>query len=119
MYSLTIHFGPNAITWALLFKEESNAGKIYNAFVDYKINNAKNGVLIGSDDFGQAFAIPFDEIRGIMLEDLDLTNEAKIIRSLDNARSEIKARQRAATDPTIRTGMQQQGTSVLTPFPRN
>ena len=118
MYSISISFGPNAIVWALLFKEEDKAGKIYNAYMDYKLNDAKGGMLFGSDDFGQCFTIPLEEIRGMLLEDLDLTDEAKIIRSLANARNEIKARSRAATDPTIRAGMTQQGPSVISPFPR-
>ena len=113
MYSLSIHFGPNAMVWALLFKEEEKAGASYNAYMDFKMGEAKNGMLIGSDDFGQTYAIPMEEIRGILLEDLDLVEEARILRSLTNARGEVKARQRAATDPVIRQA--QQGPAVLQP----
>jgi hypothetical protein len=116
MYSLTIHFGPNAMCWALLFKEEAKAGEAYNAYVSWKMNGASDGALIGSDDFGQSYAIPFSEIHGVLLEDLDLVEEARIQRSLYNARGEVKARQRAATDAVIRQGMGNQGASVLTPF---
>ncbi len=107
------------MVWALLFKEEAKAGEAYNAYVDYKMNRAENGILIGSDDFGQSFAIPFDEISGVLLENLELTDEAKILRSLANARNEVKARQRASTDSVIRAGMNNAGTGVLTPFRQN
>ena len=113
MYSLSIHFGPHAMVWALLFKEEAKAGEVFNAYTDFRVNGAEHGVLMGHDDFGQTFAVPFDEIRGIMIEDLDLIEEARILRSLANARGEVKARQRAATDPTIRQASQ--GPSVLAP----
>lgn len=113
MYSLTIHFGPNAMVWSLLFKEEEKAAAIYNAYMDYMVSEAESGMLIGADDFGQSFAIPMQEISGVMLEDLALVQEARIFRSLDNARGEIKAKQRAATDPVIRTAGQ--GPAVLQP----
>jgi hypothetical protein len=116
MYSLTIHFGPNAMAWALLFKEEKKAGEAYNAYVASKVNGDAVDVLIGTDDFGQAYAIPFADIHGVLLEDLDLVEEARIQRSLYNARGEVKARQRASTDAVIRTGMGNQGAGVLTPF---
>ncbi len=113
MYSLTIHFGPNAMVWSLLFKEEEKAAAIYNAYVSFQLAEATSGMLIGADDFGQSFAIPMEQIAGVMLEDLDLTMEARIYRSLENARGEIKAKQRASTDPVIRTA--QQGPGVIAP----
>lgn len=114
MYSLSIHFGPNAMVWALLFKEEEKAAQAYNTYVDFKVNSAAGGIMIGIDDFGQSYAIPFEEISGILLEDLDLVEEARIQRSIINARGEVKARQRAMTDPIIRAA-QAGGPSVITP----
>jgi hypothetical protein len=114
MYSLTICFGPAATSWMYLFKEEEKASVLYNAYVEHKMNHAEGGVLIGSDDFGQSFAMPFDEIRGVMLEDLDLTEQARIERSMVDARAQTKFNQRAKNDPTIRAAMQ--GPSVISPM---
>jgi hypothetical protein len=114
MYSLTIHFGPNAMCWALLFKEEAKAGEAYNAYVASKVNGDTVDILIGTDDFGQSYAIPLADINGILLEDLDLVEEARIQRSLANARTEVKFQQRARVDPVIRNA--QAGTPVLTPM---
>jgi hypothetical protein len=114
MYSLTICFGPAATSWMYLFKEEAKAGEAYNAYVDHKMNHAKGGCLIGSDDFGQAYAIPFDEIRGMMLEDLDLTEQARIERSMVDARAQTKFNVRAKSDPTIQAAMR--GPSVISPM---
>lgn len=120
MYSLTIHFGPNAICWALLFKEEEKAATVYNAYVTAKIQQANEGMplLIGSDDFGQSFAIPFNEISGILFEDLDLVEAARIQRSLAEERCKVKLMAAAKADPTIAAAIRQHqnGAGVLTPF---
>ena len=115
MYSLTICFESNAITWGFLFKDVGKANEA--------ITTAAQAVIGGNpfsitDEFGQTASFTAGAVVGTLLEDLDLTDEAKIIRSLANARNEVKARARAATDPTIRAGMNQQGPSVISPFPR-
>lgn len=113
MYSLSICFGPTGMTWAFLFKEKEQAETAYEkAIWDHEF-------FWISDDFGQKGWFVRSSTHGVMLEDLDLTDEAKILRSLANARNEVKARQRAATDPVIRTAAQQGGPSVLTPFRQN
>jgi hypothetical protein len=112
MYSLTIHFGPNAMSWALLFKDKERAFSYYSAYETAKGRNLP-GRYILEDDFGQHLSLELNSVHGILLEDLDLVEEARILRSLANARGEVKARQRAATDPTIRQA--QQGPSVLQP----
>jgi len=108
MYSLSIHFGPNAMVWAFLFKEKEKADTVYEKLV----TGDSSIVHVVEDDFGQRGVIQ-GEIHGSLLEDLDLVEEARILRSLANARGEVKARQRAATDPVIRTSAQ--GASVLQP----
>ena len=112
MYSLSIHFGPNAMVWALLFKDKERALAHYSAYETAK-GRKLPGRYIVDDDFGQQASVELDSIHGVMLEDLDLVEEARILRSLANARGEVKARQRASTDPVIRQA--QQGPSVLQP----
>ena len=118
MYSLTIHFGPNAICWALLFKEEEKAGLIYNAFVDAQTSPTEKIVLIGSDDFGQSFAIPAAQISGVLLEDLDAVEHARIQRSLAEERCKVKLMAAAQSDPVIGAAIRQQRSNspVLTPM---
>ena len=111
MYSLSIHFGPNAMVWAFAFKEKEKAEA---ALVLAKTAIYEKCDCEISDDFGQSAAFGANEISGVMLEDLDLVEEARILRSLANARGEVKARQRAATDPIIRQA-QNAGPSVLQP----
>lgn len=112
MYSLTIHFGPNAMVWSFLFKEKKDAMQVYNSLSDLD----RDASIKFADDFGQSASVDGSTIHGVMLEDLDLVEEARILRSLANARGEVKARQRASTDPTIRQGMAGNGPGVLTPF---
>lgn len=117
MYSLTICFGPTGTTWALLFKDEDKAGVVYNAYVGHIMERAEGGVLIGSDDFGQSFAIEFDSIRGMVLEDMDVVEHAHIQRQLANARMQFKAQEQAKTDPVIRQAMgAQQRAPILQPM---
>lgn len=110
MYSLTIHFGPNAMVWSFLFKEEKTAKAARN-LATCNPSNATHFSI--ADDFGQTADFAYFAIHGVMLEDMDAVMEARIFRSLDNARGEIKAKQRAATDPVIRSA--QQGPSVIAP----
>ena len=109
MYSLTIHFGPNAMVWAFLFKDKEKADAAFK-LVGENINKGRMSRI--EDDFGQLGDM--GQISGYLLEDLDLVEEARILRSLANARGEVKARQRAATDPVIRQA-QNAGPSVLQP----
>jgi hypothetical protein len=118
MYSLSISFGPTGTVWAYLFKEETNAAKTYNAWVSYKVNGEERGALLGSDDFGQSYAIPMDEIRGVMIEDLDQIEEARIQRSLADERCKAKFMVRAKTDPVIRQAMGVGSPGIVSPFPR-
>jgi hypothetical protein len=113
MYSLTIHFGPNAMVWSFLYKDEKKAQSLFNN-VQNAIGSGKELGGIITDDFGQTSYIDAKSISGVLLEDMDLVEEARIYRSLANARGEVKARKRAATDPVIREGMNA-GPSVLQP----
>jgi hypothetical protein len=108
MYSLSIHFGPNAMVWAFMFKEKEHAHKCFD---EAMMMHRDGKPYACTDDFGQYGSM--SGINGVMLEDLDLVEEARILRSLANARGEVKARQRASTDPVIRQA--QQGPSVLQP----
>jgi hypothetical protein len=113
MYSLTIHFGPNAMVWSFMFKEKEKVEAQANN-VSLAISN--RGSIAVLDDFGQTAMFDKETIHAYLVEDLDLVEGARIERSLYNARGEVRARQRAATDATIRQGMGNQGASVLTPF---
>ena len=112
MYSLTIHFGPNAMVWSFLFKDKEKADAARSHAVENGVLEGPDNFMI-EDDFGQQASFSAGAVHGVMLEDLTLVQEARIFRSLENARGEIKAKQRAATDPVIRSA--QQGPQVLQP----
>jgi hypothetical protein len=109
MYSLTIHFGPNAIQWQFLFKEKEKAEAAY-ASISKSIDLGRYAQV--NDDFGQTGM--FGQIGGVLLEDINAMEEARIERSLADARASAKLQGRARTDPTIRAA--QQGAPVLTPM---
>jgi hypothetical protein len=118
MHSVTIYFGPANTPLILLFKEEEKAKNIYNDYVSSVLAGCSaGGAVIGVDDFGQAAALPFAQVNGILLDDMDLSQQAYIERGLHNARAQAKAQQRAAGDPTIRAAAQ--GPAVMSPFGNN
>lgn len=108
MYSLTIHFGPNALQWQFLFKEKERLESYLTIF------EMKVAFIDIADDFGQKANIRMDTVHGWLVEDIDLMEEARIQRSLADARAQAKLQQRARTDTVIRSA--QTGAPVLTPM---
>jgi hypothetical protein len=97
------------MVWAFLFKDLERA-KIANA-------QAKDDdYIIVEDDFGQFARIQTKQIHGTLLEDLEQSEEARILRSLAEARTRVKLEARAKTDATIRQAMNAQGPGVLSPM---
>ena len=101
MYSLSISFGPAGTIWGLLYKTKEAAEGAY--MIATHFGDGEGFSLI--DDFGQRFAAPRCDIHGVMLEDLTESQIGMIERSLHNKRGEVKANQRAAADPAIKTAM--------------
>ena len=112
MHSLTICFGPTGTIWTLLFKEEERAKSVFALLV-----GADGGALATVDDFGQQVLIRPEEVRGMLLDDMDLSQAAYIERGLHQARSQAKAQQRAMADPAIRSAAMGQGPAVMSPVP--
>ena len=118
MFNVSISFGPIGTVLSFLFKEEAKASEPYSAYVNYKMNGAEGGVLIGSDDFGQTYAIDFEGIHAVFVEDLDQIEQARIQRALADERVKAKFMQAAKTDPVIRQAIQGQQAPIMTPFGR-
>ena len=106
MYSLTICFGPTGSTWQFLFKDKERAE------ATYKMVQAGIDVHI-ADDFGTS-AYVNGSVRGVLLADLDNTEEAAIQRALADARAKVRYDKRAQDDAVLRVG--QRGPAVLTPM---
>jgi len=111
MYSLTIHFGPSAMVWQFLFKEKAAAENAYGAAT-------VNGYFRIDDDFGQTGYFESSARHGVLLEDLDLVEEAQIQRSLVNARAQAKLNSRASQDPTLRAAQAMRGPAMIQPMGR-
>lgn len=113
MYNLTILFGPSGTPWAFLFKNKEAA---YNAF------NTTKAACIGchpcdiTDEYGQIAAFMAGDIHGVLIEDTELGNEARIIRGLEQAKGQARAAKRAQSDPELAQMMRGSGPSVITPF---
>ena len=90
MFSLTIVFGPRATTWTLMFKTKERAEEMRGT-----ITNPDYARAI--DDFGQEAEIS-GELHGTMLEDLSLSREVYIEKSLHEARIMMDAQKRAQNE---------------------
>lgn len=111
MYNLTIHFGPNAVAWSFLFKDEKKAEEAYKKVVQC----IKDGTFVViEDEFGQKSMM--QNINGFLLENTELGTEARILRGLDQARGQARANVRAKSDPELARMAQGGGPSVITPF---
>jgi hypothetical protein len=113
MYSLTICFGPAATSWAFMFKEKENAQAHFSSAMSAMSDAASWRII---DDFGQEAFFEQFATYSALLEDLDLTEQARIERSMVDARAQTKFNVRAKSDPTIQAAMR--GPSVISPMGR-
>jgi len=117
MYNLTIHFGPNAVAWSFLFKDGDKARARMRSFLEFKDPVVDRTALI-EDDYGQIAYIAINQIHGVLLEDMELGQESRIIRGIDQARGQLRANKRATNDPEIQQ-LQRDNRSpnIISPFP--
>ena len=118
MFNVSISHGPVGTVWALLFKTEEKAVELLSTVVSVHGKQAGEGILSGTDDFGQSYAIPFENIHAILLEDLDQIEQARIQRALADERVKAKFMVAAKSDPAIRQAIQGQQAPIMTPFGR-
>jgi hypothetical protein len=109
MYSLTICFGPTNTTWSFLFKTEDRARANHQLIVDVVYPN--NGTAAVTDDFGQSAVI--SGVHGVLFEDLEQLEQARIERSLVDAHAQVKFNKRIETDPVMREARRQQQTAPI------
>ena len=115
MYSLSIHFGPNAMVWALLFKDKERALAHYSAYETAK-GRKLPGRYIVDDDFGQQASVELDSIHGVMLEDMDKSKLGNVEMFMHQKRTEVLATKTAQADPSLRASSMMNGPAMLTPM---
>jgi hypothetical protein len=106
MYKISINTGGNV--WALLFKEKDGADKAEESALGFlRLQHvvqatADTRLLTLGDDYGQRAHIIAGSLQSVLVEDLDLTQEAMIKLHLHNQHTQIKAQQRVNSDATIK-----------------
>ncbi len=106
MYKISVNTGANV--WALLFKEKEAAEKVEEAAVgflrtqQFSQTTVGERVLVLEDDYGQRAHVVAGSLQAILVEDLDLTQEALIKLHLHNQHTDIKARTRVQNDPQLK-----------------
>lgn len=117
MYKLSINAGLNV--WALLFKDKDNADKAEESVLGFLRTQhlvqatANTRLLTLEDDYGQRAHIVAGSLQSMLLEDLDLTQEAMIKLHLHNQHTQIKAQQRVNSDATIKAASLGNGGGVM------
>jgi hypothetical protein len=109
MHVITIAFGNAPAVWQFVFKTEEAAIKAWN---DHAL---KAGRITITDDFGQTAIFDTNNITGRMLENLDMSKQAHVARSLHQQRTQAEFQKAAESDPGIRAAMR--GPAVLSPVP--
>lgn len=97
MHSLTLVFGPQGTTIQFLFSKREDAMKMLAAS-----KNTADDLAVIEDDFGQHAEIKISGIHARCVEDLAMSGDAVIERSLQNAKTQHKGNNRAANDPALR-----------------
>ena len=111
MHIITVAFGATPAMWQFVFKTEESAIKSWDV-----LNIGKAGDCVGvTDDFGQSALFDLANVTGRMLENLDLSKQAQIARSLHQQRTQAEFQKSAESDPVIRMAMR--GPAVLSPVP--
>lgn len=118
MYNLTIHFGPNAVAWSFLFKDMKSAEAAFDT-LQANISAARTVTYL-TDDYGQRSLIILP-IHGVLLEDMEAGQEARIIRGIDQAKGQMRANKRAQSDPEIQQFAKEQNRSpgIISPMGAN
>lgn len=116
MYSLTIAVG-NTV-WALMYREKDVAEGAFKTLREFYSGSpadtfSKPGGVYLQDHFGQQIVVCAGSLHGYVLEDLTMSKQAHVERSLHQARTTIEAQEAWKKEPLARAGMH--GPSVLTP----
>lgn len=117
MYKLSINTAGNV--WALLFKDKDNADKAEETVLGFLRTQhlaqatADMRMMTLEDDYGQRAHIVAGSLQSVLIEDLDLTQEAMIKLHLHNQHTQIKAQQRVQSDATIKAASLGNGGGVM------
>src|SRR5882672_7545366 len=117
MYKLSINTAGNV--WALLFKDKDGADKTEESVLGFLRTQAFSQTVAGErvltleDDYGQRAHIVAGSLQSVLIEDLDLTQEAMIKLHLHQQHTNIKAQQRVASDATIKAASLGNGGGVM------
>lgn len=116
MYKLSINVGTNV--WALLFKEKEGADKAEESVLGFMqqqhlVQSPVGRMITLEDDYGQRAHVIAGGLQAVLLEDLDLTQEAMIKLHLHNQHTQIKAQQRVNSDATIKAASLGNGAGMV------
>lgn len=99
MHSLTVLCGPTGSLIQLLFKDEKKARDTRDLFR----TPPKDGeYIVAEDDFGTSADFSRADVFAVILESLAGAGDAVIERSLQQAKTQVKAQNRAANDPALK-----------------
>ncbi len=110
MHLLTIVFGPNATSWALMFQNQEAADR---AIMELEQSGP---VVTTTDDFGQRVTLKAESIHGFMVEDMMKSQLANVERQMHHERFIAKVKQQASADQMIRSAHSNQGPAILNPM---
>lgn len=99
MYSLTVLAGPVGSTVQFLFKEEKDAKESRDLFRSATHDTDRISI---KDDFGTEGDFRRSEVFAVLLESLAGSGDAVIERTLQQAKTNLKAQNKAANDPTLK-----------------
>lgn len=83
--------------WQFLFKERAGAENILNQY-----RRGEGSAISVEDDFGACAIMDTAAISGILIEDLDGSQEAGIERAMIQTKGQVKFQNKAKNDPLLK-----------------
>lgn len=104
MFQLSIVFGPSATMWGFLFSDKEKAENARTHAIEFGITNPDSFMI--EDEFGQMASFGRNTIIAVMLEDVDLTGDARIAKGIFDLKLQNKADAAGQADPEIKAIIQ-------------
>jgi hypothetical protein len=106
MFNVIVAFKNSERNWQFLFKDNDRATLIITRYHEAasKLHDDKTlaATISITDDFGVSALIPFDDIAGIVVDDMTKSVDAGVERGIQQMRGQAKTETKIKNDPALK-----------------
>jgi hypothetical protein len=96
MFNVIVAFKNSERNWQFLFKEQVGANNVIKSYME------ATALVSITDDFGVSALIPFDDIGGIVVDDMAKSVDAGVERGIQQMRGQAKTETKMKNDPALK-----------------